>query len=158
MSESSQLTTDRASATTTSPSPAAGPGVSAPDRTRSPLAAGLTLFAAVVLITVGAFQFLQGLAAVVQDDLFVITPNSIYELNLSVWGWIHLAFGVLLAVTGVFLLRDQRWARITGIALAGISAIANFLFIPTYPVWALLIIALDVAVIWALTTDRGQPA
>ena len=66
--------------------------------------------------------------------------------------------GVLLAVTGFFLLTGQLWARIVGIAVAVLSAVANFLFIPYYPVWALIIIALDVAVIWALATDRSQRA
>ncbi len=159
MSESTQLTSDRTvGAAPADATPSGGPARRAGDRTDGTLATGLTWFASVVLITVGAFQVLQGLAAVIEGDFYVVTPNNIYELNLSGWGWIHLVVGALLAVTGFFLLRGQAWARITGIVLAGVSAIANFLFVPHYPVWALLIIALDVAVIWALTTEHRPPA
>ena len=62
----------------------------------------------------------------------------------------------MLAVTGFFILTGQPWARVVGIVVAVISALANFLFIPYYPIWALVIIALDVAVIWALATYRPQ--
>lgn len=62
----------------------------------------------------------------------------------------------MLAVTGFFILTGQPWARVVGIVVAVLSALANFLFIPYYPIWALVIIALDVAVIWALATYRPQ--
>ena len=62
----------------------------------------------------------------------------------------------MLAVTGFFILTGQTWARVIGIAVAALSALSNFLFIPYYPLWALVLIALDVAVIWALTTYRPQ--
>jgi len=117
-------------------------------------AAGLTLFAGVVLITVGVFQFFQGLAAIIEQDFYIVSPNNLYELSISGWGWIHLFLGVVLAVTGFFVLTGQTWARVVGIGVVAVSALANFLFIPYYPVWALVIIALDVAVIWALATDR----
>lgn len=158
MSETSQLTTER-------PEPSIDPG---PDpaiaavgeaevrQPGGPAAVGLALFAAVVLITVGIFQFIQGLAAVFQGEFYVVAPNYVYELNVSSWGWIHLVLGVVLAATGAFLLLGKTWARITAIVLAGLSAVANFLFIPYYPVWALLIIALDIAVIWALTSVGQQ--
>ena len=62
----------------------------------------------------------------------------------------------VLAVTGYFILSGQPWARAVGIGVAALSALSNFLFIPHYPIWALILIALDVAVIWALATDRPQ--
>ena len=62
----------------------------------------------------------------------------------------------MLAVTGFFILTGQPWARVVGIVVAVLSALANFLFIPYYPIWALVIIALDVAVIWALATYHPQ--
>ena len=110
----------------------------------------------VILATVGVFQFFQGLAAIVKGSFFVVAPNNIYELSVSGWGWIHLILGIVLAATGFFILTGQPWARVVGIGVAGLSALANFLFIPYYPLWALVIIALDVAVIWALATYRPQ--
>jgi hypothetical protein len=117
-------------------------------------ATGLTMFAGVMLATVGLFQFFQGLAAIMRSDFYVVAPNNIYEFSTSSWGWVHLLLGIVLAVTGFFILTDRPWARIIGIAVAALSALANFLFIPYYPIWALVIIAMDVAVIWALATYR----
>ena len=104
----------------------------------------------------GVFQFFQGLAAIVRGSFYVVAPNNIYEFSVSGWGWIHLVLGIVLAVIGYFILTGQPWARAVGIAVAALSALANFLFIPYYPIWALILIALDVAVIWALATDRPQ--
>jgi len=86
----------------------------------------------------------------------VVATNNIYELSVSGWGWIHLVLGIVLAATGFFILTGQPWARKGGIGVAALSALANFLFIPYYPLWAVVIIALDVAVIWALATYRPQ--
>jgi hypothetical protein len=62
------------------------------------------------------------------------------------------------AIAGVCLLADMTWARVTGVALASVSAIANFLYIPYFPVWSIIVIALDVFVIWALLMPRRHPA
>ena len=104
----------------------------------------------------GVFQFFQGLAAIVRGSFYVVAPNNIYEFSVSGWGWIHLVLGIVLAVTGYFILSGKPWARAVGIGVAALSALSNFLFIPHYPIWALILIALDVAVIWALATDRPQ--
>jgi hypothetical protein len=91
---------------------------------------GLTVFAGVILATVGVFQFFQGLAAIIKGSVYVAAPNNIYEFSISGWGWIHLILGIVLAATGFFILTGQRWARMVGIAVAALSALANFLFIP----------------------------
>ena len=140
------------SAPTTNPPATAG----AASGTKNAWAGGLTVFAGVILATVGVFQFFQGLAAVIKGGFYVVAPNNIYEFSVSSWGWIHLILGIVLAVTGFFILTGQPWARVVGIVVAALSALANFLFIPYYPIWALVIIALDVAVIWALATYRPQ--
>ena len=137
---------------TTDPPATAGPAAG----TKNSWAGGLTLFAGVILATVGVFQFFQGLAAVIKGSFYVVAPNNIYEFSISSWGWIHLILGIVLAVTGFFILTGQPWARVVGIVVARPSALSNFLFIPYYPIWALVLIALDVAVIWALTTYRPQ--
>lgn len=117
---------------------------------------GMTLFAAAMMIVNGLWHALAGLAALFRDEVFVTTPEYLYAFDLTGWGWIHLLLGITVAIAGFAVTRGLLWARMTGIALASLSLIANFLFIPYYPVWSLLIIALDVAVIWALTTDRGD--
>jgi len=113
---------------------------------------GLTLFAGAMMIAAGVYHAFIGIAALFNDTIYVTTPGYIYQFDLTGWGWAHLLLGVLVAVAGGAVLQGQTWGRMTGIALAVISMIANFLFLPYYPLWSILIIVLDVAVIWALAT------
>jgi uncharacterized membrane protein len=131
--------------------------MTSPDQRESPWADGLTVLAAIFLILVGIWQAITGLAAVVRDDVYLATPNYIYSFDLTAWGWVHLLLGVLQIVAGVGVFKGQTWARVVGIVLACVSMIANFLFLPHYPLWSLLIIALDGAIIWALATYRRDP-
>ena len=111
---------------------------------------GIT-FAASMLIVIGSFQILAGLAAIINDEFFIKTKHYAFNLDVTTWGWIHLILGILLIVTGSALFANRTWAGVAAIALAMLSAIENFFFIPYYPWWSLLIIALDVWVLWALT-------
>jgi len=104
------------------------------------------------MIMNGLFQFFQGIMAVAKDDVFVSTTNYVFQFNTTSWGWIHLIFGLIIAVVGFFLLTGAVWARAVAIALVGLQALTNFFFLPYYPWWALVIIALDIFVIWALAT------
>ena len=123
----------------------------------SPWAAGLAVFAGVLMIVDGVFGVLTGVAALLNDKIYVSTPGYLYAYDLTTWGWIHLLLGVLIGLAGLAVLRGQTWGRFTGMVMAGLSIIANFLFIPHYPFWSILIIALDVAIIWALAVYRRDP-
>ena len=94
---------------------------------------------------------IAGLVAIFDDNFYVVTRNYTFDLDTTAWGWIHLLLGILLVVTGFGLFNRSPWAGVTAIFLAGLSAVANFFFIPYYPFWAILVIALDVWVIWSLT-------
>jgi hypothetical protein len=98
----------------------------------------------------GVFHVLAGLDALFESESYVTTPNYLYEVDVTAWGWIHLLGGVVVGLAGVAVLSGATWARMVGITVAVLSAIANFAFIPYYPLWSLLIIALDVLAIWAL--------
>ena len=119
-------------------------------------AAGFVLFAAVMMIMAGVWQALAGLIALFENEFYVATRNYLFEFDATTWGWIHLLLGVIVGLAGLGLLAGQTWARVVGITLAVLSAIANFLFIPYYPFWSLLIIALDVFVIWAIAAHGGD--
>ena len=114
-------------------------------------AVGVTVFAAVMLIMIGAFQAIQGLVALVNDTFYVAGEKYIFTLDLTSWGWIHLLLGAVIAVAGYFVLQGKVWARTVGVIVASLSALFNFAWLPHYPLWGLTIIALDVFVIWALT-------
>lgn len=120
-------------------------------------AGGLAAFAGALMILIGFFQFFEGLAAVIKDSYYVIGPGYAYHIDTTAWGWIHLIVGAIVCAAGFGVLAARLWARIVGITIALISAFVQFLYIPYYPLWAVLIIALDIACIWALTTyAEGQ--
>lgn len=131
--------------------------VSAVDRPLAgSLATGFTTFAGAMMMTIGLFHAIVGLAAIIQQEFYVVSENYLFEFNVATWGWIHLLLGIAVAVSGYFVFSGAVWARAVGITLAMLSAVGNFLFIPYYPVGSLLIIAIDVAVIWALSVyGRG---
>ena len=125
-------------------------------RETSGVAVGFILFAAIMMIMVGVFQAIQGLIGIFENEFYVATRKYLFEFDATRWGWIHLILGLLVAFAGWGLFSGRTWARVVGITLAVLSAIANFLFIPYYPFWSLLIITLDVFVIWALAAHGGD--
>jgi hypothetical protein len=126
------------------------------ERETSGWAVGFILFAAVMMIMVGVFQALQGLIGIFENEFYVPTRNYLFQFDATTWGWTHLLLGLLVAFAGYGLLSGKTWARTVAIFLAVLSAIANFAFIPYYPFWSLLIIALDVFVIWAIAAHGGE--
>jgi hypothetical protein len=114
-------------------------------------AVGGIAFAATVMVMIGIFQALEGLVAIFNDEFFVVARNYTFNLDVTAWGWIHLILGVLVLATGCGLFVRSTWAGVTAIVICMLSALGNFFFIPYYPVWALLLIALNMWVIWALT-------
>jgi hypothetical protein len=114
-------------------------------------AVGGIAFAGTVMVMIGIFQVLEGLVAIFNDEFFVVTRNYTFDLDVTAWGWIHLIIGIIVVATGFGLFARSTWAGVTGIMLCVLSAISNFFFIPYYPIWALLLIGLNIWVIWALT-------
>jgi tetrahydromethanopterin S-methyltransferase subunit F len=119
-------------------------------------AVGFVLFAAIMMIMAGIFQALDGLVALFNDTFYVTTRNYTFQFDVTAWGWIHLILGIVVALAGWGLLSGRTWARVVGITVAVLSAVANFLWLPYYPFWALTIIALDVFVIWAIAAHGGE--
>jgi hypothetical protein len=113
---------------------------------------GISIGAAVILITVGIVQLFQGIAAVAEDELFVRGQEYTFKFDFTTWGWIHIVMGVVLVIAGIALMTGATWARVTAIIIAALSILANFLWLPYYPWWSISIIALDVVVIWAVST------
>lgn len=127
-----------------------------PSHGESQWAEGIGIFAGAALLTVGIFQFLEGVAAAAKDDVFVRTTNYVFSFDLTTWGWVHIVAGIVVAAVGGAILVGQEWALVAGVVLAVLSALMNFVWLPYYPAWAILIIAFDVAVIWALSTMLGS--
>ncbi|MFI9833652.1 hypothetical protein ACIHIX_38890 [Streptomyces sp. NPDC051913] len=113
-------------------------------------ATGLAAFAAVMLFLVGLLDIFRGIMAIAEDDIFVTTRNYVFEFDLTGWGWVHLALGVVAVIVSIGLFRTATWARVSGVVIAGFVIIANFLSLPYYPVWSVVMIALSGFIIWAL--------
>ena len=118
---------------------------------RSGTAVGFTMFAAFMMILIGAFHAIAGLAGILEDEFYAVTPNYVFELDATAWGWIHLIGGIIVLLAGFGLFSGAVWARTVGVIVATVSALVSFAWIPYQPVWSLAIIAIDVFVIWALT-------
>jgi len=115
-------------------------------------AVGWTAFAGFMLIMIGAFHAIAGLAGILEDEFYVTTPNWVFQFDATTWGWIHLLMGILVVLVGLGLFSGNVLARTIAVILVLLSAIANFMWIPYYPVWSIVMIAVDVAIIWALTS------
>ncbi len=117
-----------------------------------------TWLAATLMMLSGLWNFLEGLAAVIKQQYFVTLPNYAFNVSVSGWGWTHLILGIVVLAAGASLFSDMLWARVVGTIIAVLSAVANFLYIPYYPVWSVVVIAIDVFVIWALLSPRRRYA
>lgn len=139
------------------------PGASRPadprpgGRSGSPWAAGGTVFAGVLLFVDGILGVLKGIAGIASDDVYTRINDYVFKFSVTSWGWIHLILGVILILVGLGILKGATWARGAGVVLASLNLIANFMWLPYTPVWAIVTIAIDVFVIWALCTDRSNP-
>ena len=130
-------------------------------QTREPVSGwtvGFAYFAGAMMILIGIFHVIAGLAAIFEDEFFVVGREYVFDVDVTAWGWIHLIGGIIVIAAGIGVYSGATWARAVGIFIAGLSAIGNFFFIPYYPVWAVLIIALDIAVILALTAFSREAA
>lgn len=116
----------------------------------SAAATGWTMFAAFLMIFGGALAIFQGVAAIAKDDVFVTTRNYSFEYSVSSWGWIHLFLGIVVVLGGFALFRGALWARMLAVLLAGLSMVANFVWLPHYPLWSVILIAIDIVIIWAV--------
>jgi 4-amino-4-deoxy-L-arabinose transferase-like glycosyltransferase len=121
--------------------------------TKGMLSSGVTGFAAIMLMAVGCFQILQGIAALANDEFFVTGSDYVFSFDVTAWGWFHVALGLLGVGIGIAILTRTTVGLLAGIALAFVNLVAEFAFLPHYPFWAALLIGFNVLVIWALCSQ-----
>ena len=124
----------------------------------SPWASGPITFAGAMLVITGVLQIFIAIPALLYDKLYVGTAQYVFAFDLAAWGWIQLITAIAAVGAGYGALRGLAWARIVGIAVAGIGMVAEFAFIPHFPLWSVLVIAIDVVIIWALATYQAYDA
>ncbi|WP_411104031.1 hypothetical protein [Streptomyces sp. cmx-4-9] len=128
-----------------------------PSPTHAPVS-GTTVLAGALMLFGGAMALLEGIAALAKGSLFAMTRHYVFEFSLTGWGWVHVILGILLLVAGGAVFTGALWSRFFGVAVAGLGAIANFLWLPYYPLWALVLIAVNLFVVWALCTGMHREA
>jgi hypothetical protein len=111
-----------------------------------------------MMIVSGVFNVVEGLVALFRNEVYVATLQYVFAFDLTTWGWIHVILGLVVLVAGYGVISGRIWGRVVGIAIALLSMVVNFLFVPYYPVWSLLIIVLNVFVIWALCVFNRDAA
>ncbi|MFF0476459.1 hypothetical protein [Streptomyces sp. NPDC004284] len=119
-------------------------------------AAGSTVLGGVLLSVLGVVQIFQGIAAISKDEVYAHFGDYVFKFDLTAWGWIHLALGVIAVAVGLGLLWGLNWARVGGIVMASLIIIANFMWLPYAPGWAIIAIGISVFVIWGLCKDWGH--
>jgi len=132
------------------------------DTNRSGWAVGWTYFAGFMMIMLGIWHAVAGLSSIIKKTVY--TPGGqlgdgyFLRFDVSTWGWIHLILGIVIVLAGFWLFTGAVWARTIGVILAILSALAGFAWLPYYPVWGILMVAIAVAVIWALTVHGRDVA
>jgi hypothetical protein len=132
------------------------PGQPDDGSTRDLVASGIAQFAGVMLSIFGVLEILQGISAIARDNVFVRGPSYTYELDVTTWGWIHLVIGVVGIAIGIAIVSGRTVGYLVGIGVAFVAAVANFASMPYAPFWALVLIAFNVSVIWALCRRLGR--
>jgi hypothetical protein len=118
---------------------------------------GWVLFAAVMMALVGCTHIVQGLVAVFSRGFYVVQPSGlVIHADYTAWGWVHIVLGVVIFIAALFLPTGALWARILAVAFAVVSVLTNLLFISAYPIWSVIVIAVDVVVIFAITVHGKE--
>lgn len=120
-------------------------------RETSGWAVGWTTYAAVWMWILGFFHAMAGFVGILEDELYAVTPNYVFQLDVTTWGWIHLIMGIVVFIAGFAVFSGAVWARTIGVILSVLSTLSTFAWLPWYPLWGLVMITANVFVIWALT-------
>lgn len=120
--------------------------------------AGWAVFAGILMIIAGALAALNGLNAVLSpvEKWAVSSEAGTFLFDVEIWGWWHLILGIVILVVGIFVLRGATWARVIAVILVALNAISQLAFFSVQPWWALIVIALDVIIIYALTVHGRE--
>ncbi|MFC7221268.1 hypothetical protein ACFQLX_24345 [Streptomyces polyrhachis] len=143
------------SASSTPPAGSAAPRSTSSESTRNAWATGGSVFAAVLLLLYGAIGIIQGIAGIADDDVYRQVGDYVFKFDTTAWGWIHLILGAIAFAAGWGVLKGATWGRAMGVGLAVLVAIANFMWLPYQPLWAIIAIGIAVFVIWSLCAERG---
>ena len=114
-------------------------------------------FAGIILILNGVFSAVQGFMALLgSNTYYLVSSGTLFLFDITGWGWWNIIIGALLVLTGIALFGGATWARIIAVILAALSAVGQMLLLPAQPWWALIVIAIDILVIYAVTAHGRE--
>jgi hypothetical protein len=114
------------------------------------------VFAALFMVINGVLGVIQGLVSLFRDDFFIVTDDHIATFNVSAWGWIHIVIGAILIAVGLAVFKGALWARVGAVVIVSLNLIAQFTWASVFPVWAVIVIAIDALVLWALIVHGDE--
>ncbi|MES2630769.1 MAG: hypothetical protein V4611_02340 [Patescibacteria group bacterium] len=118
--------------------------------------AGWIGFAAIMLTIVGIFHLIAGIVALFNSDVYAVTSSTVWVLDLTQWGWIHVIAGLIAFTAAASLVKGNVYGRIIAVAFAVASIVANMAFVPIYPIWSLMMVTIGVLVIWAVVVHGKE--
>ena len=128
------------------------------DKEVSGWAIGWTAFAGIMMVMGGIWWIMAGIVALANDTFYVVGEEYIFQFNVTTWGWIHLLLGIVVLLAGFYLFTGAVWARTVGVLVAVLMALIAFAWLPWYPLWAIIFVAISVFIIWALTVHGSDIA
>jgi hypothetical protein len=119
---------------------------------------GWVAFASFMLVLAGMFGIIDGLVALINDEVYLVTKDGVVAFDFTTWGWIHLIVGIIVLIAGFAVMSGQLWARIVGVLVATLSAVSQIAFITAFPLWSVVIIGIDVLIIYGLLVHGEEVA
>jgi len=118
---------------------------------------GWILFAGVLLLTLGVFNMIDGIAAISRAHFYVANAHYVFG-DLRAWGWTVLFLGVIQILVGLGIFARNQLARWTGVAVLALNALAQLFMMPSYPFWSLAVFAIDIVAIYGLVAYGNRIA
>jgi hypothetical protein len=112
--------------------------------------------AGTLMVLSGLLTFFIGIVGVIKGVFYNTVATYPFYYSVRSRGVTLIVIGAVAFVVGIALLIHVAWARHVATVVAMVTAIANFVFLPFYPFWSVILIALNVLIIWELTRDRPR--
>jgi hypothetical protein len=116
--------------------------------------AGWITYASIMLGLAGIFSVIDGIVALSRSKFFVADASYVFS-DLRTWGWIVLVVGALEIFASVYVTRGSEFARWFGVGAASLNGIAQLMFLPGYPLWAVAAFAMDILIVYGLIVYGG---
>lgn len=126
------------------------------DPIRTYTSPGLAVFAGLIALIMGIMNLIYGILLLANNEWVVIAEDGLFYMDVTAWAWVLVIFGAVQTAAGVGILGGKTWARLVGMAWASLIAVGHMFALPAFPIWSILIIALAVLIIWALSGGLGE--